>query len=153
MPTSPTMTTHDTPPQPNAACPTESRSRCRTAPGFSLIELTLVIVILGVLMGVVAINVLGQGEKAKIRATEASMDIIRSSLESYHLEYSDYPASLTILQTVPGFLSDAKALKDGWDREFYFRVPGNNNRPYDLSSVGADVNDLTDDIDIWTMNK
>ncbi len=153
MPTSPTMTSLDTPPQPVAVRPADSRARRRSAPGFSLIELTLVIVILGVLMGVVAINVLGQGEKAKIRATEASMDIIRSNLESYHLEYSDYPSTLALLQSVPGFLSDAKALKDGWDREFYYRVPGNNNRPYDLSSVGADVNDLTDDIDIWTMNK
>ncbi|MDQ7012341.1 MAG: type II secretion system protein GspG [Planctomycetota bacterium] len=153
MPTSPTMTRHETQPQTFAGRSTGARSRRRAAPGFSLIELTLVIVILGVLMGVVAINVLGQGEKAKIRATEASMDIIRTSLESYHLEYSDYPSTLSLLQSVPGFLSDAKALKDGWDRDFYFRVPGNNNRPYDLSSVGADVNDLTDDIDIWTMNK
>lgn len=127
-------------------------SRRRTG-GFSLIELTLVIVIIGVLMGVVAINVLGQGEKAKARATEASLDTIRATLEQYQLEYSAYPPTLVTLQTTPGFLSDAKALKDGWDREFYYRVPGSNNRPYDLSSLGADPNDLSDDISVWTMNQ
>ena len=97
--------------------------------------------------------VLGQGTKAKIRATEASMNTIRVQLDAYQLEYSAYPSTLTTLQTVPGFLSDAMALKDGWDREFVYRVPGTNNRAYDLKSVGADPNDLTDDIDVWTMNK
>ncbi|MFG0259917.1 MAG: type II secretion system protein GspG [Phycisphaerales bacterium JB041] len=133
---------------------TQTPSRTgRRAAGFSLIELTLVIVILGVLMSVVAVNVLGQGTKAKIRATEASMNTIRVQLDAYQLEYSAYPTNLVTLQTVPGFLSDAMALKDGWDREFVYRVPGSNNRAYDLKSVGADPNDLTDDIDIWTMNK
>lgn len=67
------------------------------------------IVILGVLMSVVAVNVLGQGTKAKIRATEASMNTIRVQLDAYQLEYSAYPSTLTTLQTVPGFLSDAMA--------------------------------------------
>lgn len=133
--------------------PTHHTRTGRRAAGFSLIELTLVIVILGVLMSVVAVNVLGQGTKAKIRATEASMNTIRVQLDAYQLEYSAYPTNLVTLQTVPGFLSDAMALKDGWDREFVYRVPGSNNRAYDLKSVGADPNDLTDDIDIWTMNK
>lgn len=134
------------------AMPATLRRASRHAAGFSLIELTLVIVILGVLMGVVAVNVLGQGNKAKIRATEASMNTIRTQLEAYQLEYSDYPPTLTTLQTVPGFLSDATALKDGWDRQFIYRVPG-SNKAYDLKSVGADPNDATDDIDVWTMNK
>ncbi|MFG0242041.1 MAG: type II secretion system protein GspG [Phycisphaerales bacterium JB054] len=133
--------------------PTHHTRTGRRAAGFSLIELTLVIVILGVLMSVVAVNVLGQGTKAKIRATEASMNTIRVQLDAYQLEYSAYPSTLTTLQTVPGFLSDAMALKDGWDREFVYRVPGTNNRAYDLKSVGADPNDLTDDIDVWTMNQ
>lgn len=125
----------------------------RHAAGFSLIELTLVIVILGVLMGVVAVNVLGQGEKAKVRATQTSMNTIRTQLDSYHLEYSAYPPDLVTLQKVPGFLSDANALQDGWGREFFYRVPGTNNRPYDLTSLGSDVDDPSDDINVWTMNQ
>jgi general secretion pathway protein G len=127
--------------------------RARVAPGFSLIELTLVVVILGVLMSVVAVNVLGQGEKAKKRATEVSMDTIRISLDAYHLEYSAYPPTLPTLQKVPGFLTDSKALKDGWKREFLYRVPGKGTRPYSLLSNGADIDDLADDIDVWTMSQ
>lgn len=124
----------------------------RRAAGFSLIELILVIVILGVLMSVVTINVLGQGKRAKIGATEASLDTIRMSLNNYHLEYSEYPPTLVTLQTTQ-YLSEEKALKDGWGRAFFYRVPGSNSRPYDLSSVGEDPNDLSDDIDVWTMNQ
>lgn len=125
----------------------------RAARGFSLIELTLVIVILGVLMSVVAINVIGQGEKAKVRATKVTMDTIRQQLDAYHLEYSAYPPSLPTLQKVPGFLSDAKPIKDGWGRELAYQTPGRNNRPYDMLSSGGDLEDLSDDIDIWTMDQ
>jgi general secretion pathway protein G len=131
---------------------TPTRARRHAAAGFSLIELTLVIVILGVLMGVVAVNVLGQGTRAKVRTTEVSMDTIRTNLDAYQLEYSAYPPTLVTLQTVK-LLADTKALKDGWGNDFFYRVPGSNNRPYDLSSAGADPNDLTDDIDVWTMNQ
>lgn len=120
----------------------------RAAPGFSLIELTLVVVILGVLMAVVAVNVLGQGERAKKRATEVSMDTIQTQLDSYHLEYSAYPPTLQTLQQLK-FLKETKPLQDGWSREFYYKVPGAQT-PYELISAGADGEFLTaDDIDIW----
>lgn len=131
--------------------PANPRRLARTAPGFSLIELTLVIVILGVLMGVVAVNVVKQGEKAKIGATKTTMDTIQSQLNAYHLEHSAYPPQLELLQQM-GFLSESKPIQDGWKRKFLYQVPGRNDRPYDLISSGGDVADLTDDIDIWTMH-
>lgn len=126
--------------------------RRQAAPGFSLIELTLVIVILGVLMSVVAINVVGQGEKAKRRATKVSMDIIRTQLESYKLEYSAYPPDLQTLVRA-GMLSENKALQDGWKRDLAYRTPGRDNRPYDLISNGSDIEDISDDINVWTMDQ
>ncbi|HZW10673.1 MAG TPA: type II secretion system protein GspG [Phycisphaerales bacterium] len=128
------------------------RIRVRSARGFSLIELTLVVVILGVLMAVVAVNVLGQGEKAKRRATEASMNTIQAQLDSYHLEYSAYPPNLALLQQLEGFLSKNKSIKDGWKRDFLYRTPGSSGRAYDLISMGGNIDDPSDDIDIWTMD-
>lgn len=126
--------------------------RARAAHGFSLIELTLVIVILGVLMSVVAVNVVGQGQRAKVRATKVTMDTIRTQLDSYHLEYSAYPPTLETLQKVPGFLSDTKPIKDGWGRQLAYRTPGASNRPYDLLSSGDNLDDIGDDIDVWKMD-
>lgn len=129
---------------------TPSRRR-RAAPGFSLIELTLVVVILGVLMAVVAVNVMGQGEKAKRRATEASMTVIQQTLETYHLEYSAYPPSLELLRQLDGFLQKNKPIEDGWKRKYDYRTPGVSH-PYELRSMGGDGEPGTaDDIDIWTM--
>ena len=130
--------------------PSNPRRLARTAPGFSLIELTLVIVILGVLMSVVAVNVVKQGEKAKIGATKTTMDTIQSQLDAYHLEHSAYPPDLELLKR--DLLSDSKPIQDGWKRKFFYQVPGRGERPYDLISSGGDVADLTDDIDIWTMH-
>lgn len=133
---------------------TPNTRRVRAARGFSLIELTLVIVILGVLMSVVAVNVIGQGEKAKVRATKVTMDTIRTQLDSYHLEYSEYPPTLATLQKVPGFLSASKPIKDGWGRQFAYAAPGRSgDRPYDLLSSGAKIEETTDDIDVWTMDQ
>ncbi|MCC7388022.1 MAG: type II secretion system protein GspG [Phycisphaerales bacterium] len=135
-----------------STAPARSR-RVRVAPGFSLIELTLVIVILGVLMSVVAVNVVGQGKKAKVRATKVTMDTIRTQLDSYNLEYSAYPPTLETLQKVPGFLSDSKPIKDGWGRQLAYQTPGRNNRPYDLLSNGDNLDDIGDDIDVWLMDQ
>lgn len=121
----------------------------RSRRGFSLLEITLVLAIIGVLMAVAAVNVIGGAERAKIRATKASMETVVTQLKTYHLENNKYPESLLLLVTSkPAYLE--KLPKDGWDRDFYYRVPGRNNRPYDLISFGQDGEGNTeDDIDYW----
>jgi len=122
--------------------------------GFSLLELMLVLAIIGVLMAVAAVNVLGTGERAKIKATKASLATISSALNSYSLEYSSFPPTLSTLTTVkPAFLDDAKKMKDAWDSDFFYDPRGRGTRPYLLGSSGADKTPGNeDDIDVWTMN-
>src|ERR1051326_179051 len=66
--------------------------------GFSLLELMLVLAIIGVLTAVAAVSVFGQGEKAKKKATRASMAVIKNALDQYHLEKSVWPTTLSALQ-------------------------------------------------------
>lgn len=122
--------------------------------GFSLLELMLVLAIIGVLMAVAAVNVLGTGERAKIKATKASLATISSALNSYSLEYSTFPPTLATLTSVkPPFLDDSKKMKDAWDTDFFYDPRGRGTRPYLLGSPGADKTPGNeDDIDIWTMN-
>lgn len=121
------------------------------ARGFSLLELTLVIVIIGVLMGIVAVNVLGQGEKAKTRATKASLLTIKNQLSSYNLEYSAYPPDLKTLVTAK-LIEDGK-MKDGWANDFYYDPKGRSKeQPFILGSPGPDKAPGTeDDVNVWTM--
>lgn len=128
------------------------RTITRTAArGFSLLELMLVLAIIGILMSVVAINVLGAGKTAKEKATKASMDTIKNALTAYNLEMSAFPPTLEALK--PKFLDASKALKDAWGRDFTYDPRGRTrDQPYILGSAGEDgVLGNSDDIDVWTM--
>ncbi len=132
--------------------PHATRHDTRAARGFSLLELTLVIAIIGVLTAVVALNVGGLGGKAKIRSTEAGLSNIQTALNSYHLEYSAYPPDLRTLVTAK-IMSADRPMLDGWKRDFYYDPRGRSkDQPYILMSSGEDgVSGNEDDIDIWTM--
>lgn len=122
-------------------------------PGFSLLEVMLVVLIIGVLMATVAWNLAGQGTRAKRRVTMANMDTIRSALRMYQLNNNMYPADLEALVAPPlAYLSEDKALKDGWGRPFLYQPGGSGGRAFELISYGADGNYGTeDDIDVWNM--
>ena len=120
--------------------------------GFSLLEITLVLAIIGVLKAVAAVNVIGAGERAKIKATKASMQTVVGQLKTYHLDNSRYPETLAMLVTAkPPYLE--KMPKDGWDNDFYYKSPGTNGRPFDLVSPGGDGSFKTeDDVDYATLD-
>jgi general secretion pathway protein G len=126
----------------------------RARGGFSLLELMLVLAIMGILMAVVAINLLGGGERAKITATKASLKTIKTQLSGYYLEHSSPPPDLMTLVTVTKVLEQGK-LKDGWGMDFMYDPAGpTTDRPYYLGSTGPDKKAGTnDDIDAWTMDQ
>lgn len=120
-------------------------------PGFSLIELTAVLVILGLLMAGAALAVPRQIEKARVKTTKISMSTIQTAIDSFMAENAgDAPAFIADL--IPEFIKQGTEL-DAWDRAFYYAsTPGAIN-PYELISGGADKEFQTpDDINIWTMN-
>ncbi len=130
--------------------------RTRLAPGFSLLEIVLVLAIIGILLSVVALNVSGFGARGKIRATEASMRTIKTTLDSYHLEYSAYPPTLDVLQTInPPMLPTNAPIQDGWKMPYHYK-PGINaqSQPYTLISFGgAEEWDPAIGINVWTMGQ
>ncbi len=122
-------------------------------PGFSLLELMLVIAIIGVLLAVVSINVIGGGNKAKLAATKASMKTIVTAIQQYQLEFSSPPPSLQTLITTK-HLTQMK-LDDGWSSNFYYELqPTNKDRPFRLVSAGEDKQPGNeDDVDWWLINQ
>ena len=119
--------------------------------GFSLIELSLVVALMGVLMTVVAINVIGQAAKAKKRATEVTIKTTSQALNNYNLDNNEFPATLDLL-VQEKLLMDVP--KDGWGRALYYTTPGIEGHGYELRSGGEDGEIGTeDDIDVWTMDR
>jgi general secretion pathway protein G len=129
----------------------QNRAARASARGFSLLELTLVLVILGVLMAVAAFNVLGQGEKAKIVATKATLATIKNAINQYQLEQSAYPPDLSTLVVVK--ILEAGKLNDGWKRPLIYDPAGPSpEQPFILYSRGPDgVAPSQDDISAWEM--
>jgi general secretion pathway protein G len=122
---------------------------------FSLLELMLVVAIMGVLMAVVGYNVLGASEKAKRKATEATLRTISNALDEYQMDFSSPPPDLqTLVAMKPPKLKDQK-LADGWGTALIYDPRSViENQPYQLGSAGADKNPGTaDDINVWTMHK
>src|ERR1041384_8004790 len=111
--------------------------RPRRTAGFSLMELMLVLAIMGILMAVVAVNIMGVGEKAKIKTTKQSLMTIRNALQTYHLEQSAYPPDLRTLSTMKPPLLDGSRLQDSWKTDFMYDPHGPSaDQPFILGSAG-----------------
>jgi general secretion pathway protein G len=123
------------------------RSRTRQS-GFTLIEMMVVMVIIGLLMALVGPRFIRQTEKAKLGAARAQIELLGTALDTFRLDVGRYPNSqegLGSLRQRPfgvdrwdGPYLKKDLPKDPWDHPYYYRSPGEGGRPYDLFSYGAD---------------
>jgi general secretion pathway protein G len=118
--------------------------------GFTLIELMVVIVILGILATIVVINVLPNQDRAMITKAKSDIALIEQSLEMYRLNNLVYPSTsdgLQALVTPPASLIQKERYqpggyvkrlpKDPWGRPYLYASPGTHGT-FDVSSLGAD---------------
>ncbi len=117
------------------------------ARGFTLLELLVVMVIIGLLAGYVGPKFFGQIGKSEVKAARAQIDALTKALDQYRLEVGRYPSTeqgLAVLVTKPAdepkwggpYLSKAVP-KDPWGNEYQYRSPGEHGE-YDLLSFGKD---------------
>ena len=122
--------------------------------GFTIIELMVVLLLIGVLMGIAAINLPGVLNRAKVNATKASMDVIGQSLSEYNMTNNGYPPNNGLQVLVDQeYLEKASDLNDAWDQPLEFLAPSQVNGTdvaYTLRSAGKDQQfDTADDIIYW----
>ena len=117
------------------------RPRGKRANGFTLVELMVVLVIIGLLATVVMINVLPSQDRAMATKARADIATLSQAMEMYRLETSRYPTTLAALdQPRPGGGgSFVRSLpEDPWGRPYQMAVPGEGGAPFDIFSLGAD---------------
>jgi general secretion pathway protein G len=122
--------------------------RQRRQAGFTLIEIMVVMVIIGLLMALVGPNLIGRSEKAKTQAAAMQIERLGTVLDTFRLDIGRYPTTQEGLQALvqrPSGLErwDGPYLnkgvpKDPWERPYVYRSPGEGGRPYDIYSLGAD---------------
>ena len=107
---------------------------------FSLIELMIVIVILGLLAAMVMPSLTGKGEEAKRDLVCVQMkSIYNGALDMYKIKHSLYPSTeegLAVLTKDSSYFKDGKMPKDSWGHEFIYI---NNDEHIELISLGADA--------------
>jgi general secretion pathway protein G len=109
-----------------------------TSSGFSLIELLVVLVILGLIAGLVVPNIMGRGEDAKARTAVAEVQRISMAVDEFYLDTGRAPRELRELVERPGNVSNWNGPYDPWGNPYNYRSPG-ENRSVDIYSHGADA--------------
>ncbi|WP_101759476.1 type II secretion system major pseudopilin GspG [Oceanicoccus sp. KOV_DT_Chl] len=120
--------------------------------GFTLIEIMVVVVIISVLIGLVAPNILGRVDEARVTAAQTDIATMEQALEMYKLDNQTYPTTDQGLQALvqkptsspapkkwnpAGYLKKGKLPVDPWGAEYNYISPGSAG-PFDLYSYGAD---------------
>ena len=147
--------------------------RCtRNEAGFTLIELMVVIIILGLLAGIVMPRIVGQTDKARYEATRAQMRILEDALKRYKLDNSVFPTTEQGLEALVrrptsgvlprgwpegGYLDKQEIPRDPWGNAYIYISPGQHSPDYDIKSLGADGMEGGDgynaDIESWRLSR
>ena len=127
--------------------------------GFTLIEILLVVIIIGILVSLVAPRLAGRSEEARIQAAKADIEGgLSLALDLYEVDGGRFPDKLEDLVTKSSATQNWKGPylkkgmpKDPWGNAYVYKFPGTHNPSgYDLFSLGPDKQEGTpDDITNW----
>jgi len=120
--------------------------------GFTLIELMVVLVILGVLASLIVPRIMSRPEEARRIKARVDIQSLETALKLYNLDNGDYPTTEQGLQALieppatgilpknwreGGYLEKGKVPEDPWDNDYVYLSPGSHG-DFDLMSYGAD---------------
>ncbi len=116
--------------------------------GFTLVELMVVIVIIGLLATVVAINVLPSQDRAMVTKAKADIATLEQAIETYRLDNLDFPDDLQALVAPPAGLASPDRYRPGgyvrrlpedpWGEPYQYRRQSAHGGQFDVFSYGAD---------------
>jgi len=129
---------------------TQRKPRKRSEAGFTLVELMVVVVIIGLLATVVAVNVLPSQDRAMTEKAKADIAVLEQAVETYRLENFRYPRTedgLSALVAPPSGMTNPERYREGgyirrlpkdpWGADYQYQAPGEHG-PFDIYSFGAD---------------
>lgn len=116
--------------------------------GFTLVELLVVVLIVGLLVGIVGPRFFGQVSKSEITAARAQIDALDKAVQAYRMDTGRFPAGEGGLRALTQRPADEPRWRgpylqgevplDPWGSAYVYRVPGAAGRDYDLLSYGPD---------------
>jgi general secretion pathway protein G len=125
-------------------------TRKKRCSGFTILEIMAVVIIIGILASMVAINVFSKVDDAKVKATKASLRILDDSITQFKLDTGRFPTEeegLKALVEKPadvtsypegGYLKTRTVPKDAWQHDFVYHLNPESGAPFEVMSYGAD---------------
>jgi general secretion pathway protein G len=116
---------------------------------FTIIEVMAVIVIIGILASIVAVNVVGRIDKARVTATKANLKMLHGAVIQFKLDTGRYPTEEEGLQALieqptdvtgwntGGYLETTTLPKDAWGNDFIYQLSPESGKPFVIISDGA----------------
>jgi general secretion pathway protein G len=115
----------------------KNMSVLRREHGFSLIELLVVMVIIGLLAGLVGPKLFRHVDTAKQKDAAAQIAMLEEALDLYRLDHHKYPTTEEGLAALKSYLKK-DVPTDPWNNPYHYKSPGEEEREYDIVSHGAD---------------
>lgn len=123
----------------------------RAARGFTLLEILVVLVIIGLIASLVGPRLFTQLEGSQVRVAETQVKMLRGAVETFRLDMGRLPTAeegLAVLYTAPadpraaerwrGPYLDESVPMDPWDTPYQYSIPGREGQAFALYSLGAD---------------
>lgn len=135
-----------------------ARASLASRKGMSLVEIMVVIAIIGVLMTVVAVNVIGYLDEANADATRIQIKKMEEALITYASKHKGkFPSTGEGLQAAKKYFPDNEVPTDAWGNAFQYFSPGTHgDHPYEIVSLGKDGKeggeDANADIQSWNLS-